>query len=638
MKTTNSFRAFLVLVTAAIACCWMSWYGASSFAEEARTWSDKSGKFKIKATFKSLENGTVVLEQEDGSELEIELKKLSAADQEYANQAAEGDNPFKKKSDDPFKPKAKKKKPPAEDADEPDVGESQSITVDWTSAESIVLGATTEWKVTVAAPSDAFAAKPKAAALPNKSNFFEGIKGLAISRAAKKAAVGFIVGGPKPEGSRVVLCDLATGKSTPPATGDGQMAPLALHDDGKQILMRREEIGYGNQDRLEVWLLKGKKTVKTLEWTPYDSDQGAPRDVMWAEFLDPDHLATSSRGGKVAIWKYPEIELECTFSTADGAVPSLSPDRSIIAYCTGDQMGLFDVAKREVVAQQPIPEKLQWPFLAFSPSGKRLGCIAFDKVVVWDVASGKLERTIPCPGLLIHGAIDYPSDGFILANNQFLIDVENQLKLWTYTGHEQVRSAGGWTFFGVTNGEQSPGALVPVQLPQPAASDLLKKALTDPNLFVFKAGTTVKLDTSGIPDPAQRDSVQQALTKRLQELGCQTGPAGTIDLLASVEGPKDRDVSYFGSGDYKTKEYLTRVRFMYQGQPVWETAGTNVPFIISLKEGENVEGYLRAHEKPEYGFFDSVQLPKFLQKPAAGQQAGNSLTLGQSQVTTSGLK
>jgi len=94
----------------------------------------------------------------------------------------------------------------------------------------------------------------------------------------------------------------------------------------------------------------------------------------------------------------------------------------------------------------------------------------------------------------------------------------------------------------------------------------------------------------------------------------------------------------FGGGDYHVKEYIARLKFVYQGQTAWERSGTNVPGVMTLQKGENVSDKLRACEKPEYGFFDHVLLPKFLQKPTAGKGPGGSLTLGQSPVTTAGLR
>jgi hypothetical protein len=622
----------------------------SALAEDVRTWTDITGKHKMKASFVSLDNERVTLEKPDGGTIEIELKKLSKADQKYVAEAikAADDNPFKSDEPSPFESKPKKKTKssasPADDdsrSEDAAAGEPRTLKVDFSSAEQVNLATTESWKVPVATDGEGFGSKPKTVELPKKSNFFDGIKGVAVNKVAGKAAVGFALADPKPLGTtRVVLCDLANGKATAPAIASTLMAPLAVHDDGKQVVMRREEFGFGNQDRLEVWTLRGSRAERRIIWTPYGDDNWGPnRDVLWGEFLDSSHFATSSRGGKVVIWSFPDLEPLTTFSLVDGAVPGLSPDRKRIAYCTGKEIGIYDVVRGEVIAQQPTPQPLQWPSVAFSPSGKRLACTAADKLLVWDTATGKLERTIPCTGIHVQGSVQFPDDNFVLVSGKFLFDVENQLKLWSYEGAEQTATAAGWTFFAVTDGDQKPGALVAVQVPQPAAKSLLNKALTQPDLFVLRSGTTVRLNLNGIPDAVQRETVRKALTDRLQTIGCTAGDNGTIELIASMEGPKDRDVRYmFGGGDYKMKEYIGRLKFAYQGQTAWETMSSNVPGVVSLKKGENVGDKLREFEKPNYAFFDKVEFPKFLQKPAQGQGAGASLTLGQSRVTTSGLQ
>jgi len=613
--------------------------------DDYRSWSDSSGKNKIKAKFIKLEENVVTLEKEDGDEVEIELKKLSAADQKIvANLMKEGeDSPFKSKGDDPFKSKSKAKKSSSSKNADDEPEESRTVKVDLSSAEQISLGTPGEpWSVEVATTESRPATtKSKSIPLPPKTNFFEGLKGLAFSRGAdtKFAVVGFLLDKHGEGGmSRIAICDLKTGKCGSPAAGVGKMVPIAIHDDGRQVVMRREEFGFGNLDRLEVWAPKGKKVVKSVTWIPYDADKGGARDVLWAEFVNSETLATSSREGKFVLWKFPEIEPICQFDTVNGAVPALSPDRKRVAFSNGTDVGLFDIEKQEVIALQPTPTKLQWPYMAFSPSGARLACLAFDKVLVWNLATGELERTIPCTGLHVHGSIEFPDEDFVLAGNKYVIDLENQLKLWTYEGAEQVRSVDGTTYFAVTDGEKKPGALVPVQIPHPAARTILKKALTDPELFVLRAGTTVRIDVNSIPDATQRDRVMKGLTKQLEAIDCKAGPNGTIDLIASVEGPKDTEVNFIAAGTYKFKEYISRVKFLYKNQPAWESAQSNTPGFVQLKKGENMDGHLREREKPGYEFFEHVQLPKFLQKPNAGQGPGHSLTIGQSKVSVAGIR
>jgi hypothetical protein len=318
-------------------------------------------------------------------------------------------------------------------------------------------------------------------------------------------------------------------------------------------------------------------------------------------------------------------------------MPALSPDRKLIAYCTGGQVGLFDVDKREVVAQQATGESLHFPCLAFSPSGKQLGCVAFDKVLMWDVATGKLEREFKCPGIVINGKIDFPAENFMLVGNDYLIDLPNQLKLWKYDGYKQARTVGGTTFFTVVTGKQR--ALVNTPLPHAEARDLLQKATEQPDLFVLRPGVTVKLNLSGVSDAAARERVRKGLTERLAAIKCQAGDSGAIELVASVEGPKQREIRFRHAGTFQMQEYRSRVKFVYQGQPVWETSATNVPgFMIHLEEGENVATYLRKREKPGYAFFERVELPRFLQKPTKGQGPSRGQTLGQSTITVSGIR
>ena len=123
-----------------------------------------------------------------------------------------------------------------------------------------------------------------------------------------------------------------------------------------------------------------------------------------------------------------------------------------------------------------------------------------------------MKKDFALPGINIHGAIDFPDEDFILGDNQYLIELENQLKLWHYWGGEQIRTVQGTTFFrhprrrpfGPRSGDEDP---------HPAAISLLKKALQQPDLFVFHKGTPVKLDVSGISDPTEQNKAKEFLTR-----------------------------------------------------------------------------------------------------------------------------
>ena len=183
-----------------------------------------------------------------------------------------------------------------------------------------------EWKITPPASSGAmFTTPPKAITTIPRFDFFDAFTSLVVNTAAKKAAVGRMQKGPGSNKaiSRAVLWDLQSGKAISPTGLPGEMLPLALADDGQQVLMRRNEFFF--KDRLEVWVPQGGKFAKTLEWTPYDDAKDAARNVRWAEFIDASTLATANNTGKVVLWSFPDVNPLCTFETGNNCVPASVP-------------------------------------------------------------------------------------------------------------------------------------------------------------------------------------------------------------------------------------------------------------------------------------------------------------------------
>ena len=603
---------------------------STAWADEYRTWTDSTGKHKVRAKLESVEDGKATLVRENGAKVKIALEKLSEADRDFVAKQ-DSESPFEKADDQSAERTGETGETPS--------GSPRTVKVDWSESQAVLLETPdAQWHATApAVPASEYRAK--SVPLPPKKDFFEGLAGMAVSRVAKTAVVGYALDRMGTKTVRLLVCDLQSGRVTASATTTGEnMAPLALHDDGRQILMCRNEFGFGKMNRLEIWTIKGKNVVRSLIWSPYDGDWGPSQDVLWAEFIDAKKLATCSRGGKMAIWNLATGQPICHIQASDTSIPSLSPDRKTIAIASNDAVGLFDIEKKEVIASQKTPRTLQWPAVAFSPSGRKIGCIANDRILLWDTVSGKLEKDFALPGIPIHGAIDFPDEEFLLANNQFLIELKNQLKFWHYGGAERIRTVCGTTLLAIPGDDRS-GLLLATKLPHPAARVLLKQALEQPDLFVFHKGTPVKLDVSGIPDPAQRAKATESLTKKLKDLNCPIDSTGQVDIVALVEGPKPRQISYMHSGTYQVQEYFTRLKMVYQGQTIWETSHTNIPGVISLKPGENIEGVLReASSKPTYALYDTVVLPEFLQKPSGNKFPGAGQTLGTSELTPQGLR
>lgn len=628
MPSTLKQRGFATLALSLFFVCFCT---SLVTAQEQRTWTDKTGKYKIDGKLKAIVDGKAVLVKSNGSEVKIDVKKLSDADQKYieAHPPADGDNPFEPAGDS------------KSEGDKPETA-AKTAKVDWSDVQAIALAPSgEEWKfkTPIAGPAKE-PLKNKAIPLPAKSNFFEKVTGMAVNYDATRALVVYGLDDPKPEGTtRLVLCDLATGKTLLKSTTKGKLAPVALNDKGTQALMQRAEFGPGNADRLEIWNLGRQGIEKALVWYPNDDAMRGDRDVKWGAYLGDDRFLLLGANGRLALWKANSAEPIYSLQIDGGSGPAISPDRKLLAFSTGKQVGVLDLEKSEVVAMQGTPHT-PWPQLCFNPDGTLLACLSHGKLLVWNFADGMLYRDIPLTGIHVGGGMVWPHPQFMLLGKSQLFDVENQVKMWTYTGGDAVEIVGlGQCAFVVNAGTDKPGALVVGPVPTPAFEKTLAAAKKQPDFFVLKPGTTVKLVLESLQDAQEREKVRAALTAKLKERGCEVGPNGTIDLVATGEPGEETEVRYHGFGlgfspfkTHKVREYISKLSFIYQGKLTWQTQGSSVPGFIQLKEGETIDQVLRRSERPNYAVFQNVELPKMLMKPTGADG------LGSSQVTVSGVQ
>ncbi|MFO1040881.1 MAG: SHD1 domain-containing protein [Planctomycetaceae bacterium] len=657
MFSMNVARWFLTVFVFSIATSLAS----TSYAADLRTWTDLTGKVKVQAKFVSNENGKITLQKADGAELEIDLKKLSLSDQKFIADLEKNapENPFKSKEDSPFKTKPKETTTkPSTTTTKPSTttkpttttkpkettrpGGSNKLTITRNDGKVVAVTQPDKaWKFDVTAESP-LRLKGAVIPTPKKADFFEGAKGLVASPNGKYAMIGYSLQKPGSQSatSRLVVCDLESGKMSGEGVEEGKFAPLAIHNDGSQVLMKRDDFGFGNQDRVEIWNVGADDSSKGKSWIPYSATTGGNRDVAWGSFLGDDRVATVSGGGKLIVWDLDDLKAIYSMDMMGGSKPAISPDQKWLAFTTGKEVGILDLAAGEVVAMVTTPQ-VQFPALAFSPGQKRLGLAAFDRLFVWDFSNGELYREIPYQGIHVGGNLTWPSDDHVLLGNRYLIDLENQVKLWDYQGAEFAQQFGGVTWFVMSDGEK-PGALVGAQLPAASVKDALAKAMSAPDFFVLKPGTIVKVDVSGV-DAAGKDFVEKALIARLKEAGFDAGPSGSIDLIAQTEVGQQRQISYrtfgrLGTETYNVRDYYSRVKFVYQGKDVWQTQVGSVPGFVRLEDGETMEQFLRKSEKFNFDWFGKLDMPKLLQKP--NQAVGNSpvATVGVTKLSTSGVR
>jgi hypothetical protein len=602
--------------------------GHALAAEEMRDWLDSSGRHRIRGKLQAFEFGKVTLEQANGKVMEIEISKLSTRDQQYVVQHAMGlkkaaeDSPFKEKTE---KPEAA---PAAEDADQ-----VKSVSPDWSAAAQVpVMPEQAGWKFKTPIAGPEAAERPAGAiVLPPRENFFEGCSAVVANYSGQRVLVGLLwdFSRPQPQ-TRLVLCDLVRHRSLV-AAATAKAIPLALGDNGGQVLMSVEK---DNKKHLELWGLAPRGITRLWRMASADNDA----DVKWAAFLDGGRFAVLLGSGKLGVLKTAAAEPVFCLSLAANSTPALSPDRKYLAFAESNRIGVLDLAAGKVLAVENTP-KLAFPRLCFSPDGSRLACVDFGKVRVWNFADGATSAEFSLAALQVHVTdVVWPQERYLLFNMQKLIDLEAQVAVWSYEGAEKAAWADGVGAFVVSeHGNKPVSALVTARVPPAGLTAQIAKAMESPDFYVLKAGMTVTLNLSGVADAEEREKASAALTRKLEANGMKVGPGGSIELVAATEAGKEQKISYRGFGvspwqQYTVREYLTTLKFVHQGQTAWQTGSSSIPHMIQLKEGETIDQVLRRSEKPTYGLFEKVELPKLLAKPS------ESRGLGMTRLTVNGAE
>ncbi|MBI1346717.1 hypothetical protein GC163_10565 [bacterium] len=646
MRQSFSSMLSLVVVSTLI-------FATETSAADLRTWSDASGKFKLKAELVSVDDGSVTLKGEDGKEFEIPLTKLSAADKKFL-ESLDSQNPFAAKSDNPFQKKAMSK-----DDDEPTAGGPAQIDppVNWQDAQEIApTPPQGDWSYKVEPITGPLADVKsfKAVAISQPDNK-AGFKKAALNPVAKKFALSFFSEGQRGSGTGtnyVTLVDWDKGRAASPGKMEGEPYAIAdLHNDGQRALMIRDVWGHNNNDRLEVWKIAGSRTSKLLSFVPYPESNGKNHDIGWARFLGDDRCITKV-GGQIVVWQLDPLQPLMRFACDGYCHPALSPDHRYVAFAQDTYVAIIDLQEEQCVAALPIPGtgRATHPQLAFSPNGTKLGLLNWEWLYTWDLNTGNVLNELYTGNEGHNAGLLFTSNDHVMIGNQNVIDLPNNIKLWQYpppfATWNHPLALDEWTFFPIAPGHGKPGIVVAARLPHPAALTKLEQMKDDPNLFAVKPGSAVKIDVQGVGDASKRTEIQKSLTEKLTANGCTVSDRAPLSLVATVTPGKSEKLRFFGSFDeYDFPATLSKLTFLLNGQTIWERVGSNVPGIVTRQNGESMSDALkRLQAIPNYNIYLSQQLPKFLMKPQA-TPANNSPGaktsaeyLGSTQVSTAGIR
>lgn len=625
-----------------------------------REWADATGKYKIEAKFIKYDGTNITLERKDGRQVTLALAKLSKADQDFVKAARSApssdsagyqvndkidakwgsswwaakiieikDGKYKIKYDSdsseewlPLEKIRKRDAPRGSDSKPATAPDVPMVKADWGSVNRLALGRnprTSEFEPD-AASSYSAVFDPITLRGPNGS-FWENPTSLSVNAELGMAVVSHKYAPPgKSTTTRIEFCDLKGGRSLQGPTIAEGMHVFGLSPDGKQLLTRLTKFGFGESSRLDLWDVNGAEVARTKSWVPYESVTKTERDVSWCEWVDSEHLLSLNNGGTLVCWNASSATAVYELATGRGKFrPGLSANRRHVSVVMETGVEILEAATGTLLHRIATDTSSSNAALAFSPNGSSVALLASGRLRAWSLVPVAELCDVAVAGAVSVDRLDWVSDDFVLANQQWLLNPKNKALVWNYgtppaNAYTCDNTAG---FFWYVPNQDKREALVPVKIPHDAAL-AYSKTLSTPK-FVVEPGMTIGLQVDVKTSPENVEKIKRALSARLNEAGFKTSTSGSVTLVAKSQDGKEKTVSYmgFGGGDkVKYKEQICWLELLVGGKSVWKRQTVvTAPGLLQRKDGESIDDAVHRQVQPQVSFYTGQWVPSLVQEP-----------------------
>lgn len=362
---------------------------------------------------------------------------------------------------------------------------------------------------------------------------------------------------------------------------DEKWQPVAdLSLSGKRYAIRTPS----NAERIDVF--DAETGAHLCGYRPY---QSAASKVRWLGFTDDDRLLTLSEAGQLALWEVPACKAvyECQATYTGGL--ALSLDRAwLAAEVPGQGLVLLDTAVGEPLGRLPLSGQGKQPTaLAFHPNNRELAAVLHDAdaatVACWDLESGEARLRFSAQGLRDSDSLHYCSQDYLCHGGTALIDLRNQIHLWTYihphgsTHLNHSPDGRHWYVFGDTF-KNTPANLGGLDLPEAKAGQLSMGLGTNQVQRLLAPGMPIQLTVNA--GGADRQMLTADLTRSLKQAGFLVGQSRLVlhvDGSQSDSGDQMRLDRFGGIGrgmESKTvniPQVVATMQLTLDGQELWST-------------------------------------------------------------------
>lgn len=244
--------------------------------------------------------------------------------------------------------------------------------------------------------------------------------------------------------------DIHNGSKSQPMPIPNVYKLLDVSPSGGAALIGFEEGShYGDRGYSRIDLVNFRPNKHIAGWRPHAVETEGSREegqVAWATFLDDDRVVTVNKAGKLTLWQMPDCKAIYQFEQF-GQPLAVSPSRKYFAGVHEGGFRIFDASTGKCVGDLESPKTgINALRAAFHPEGKYLVAIIetnMDRLLVrWDMTSGKLTQEFPVKSELLYSlgrswfgkqaGIEWRGDRYLMLDEQYLIDLENEAVVWRY--------------------------------------------------------------------------------------------------------------------------------------------------------------------------------------------------------------
>ncbi|MEX2176383.1 MAG: SHD1 domain-containing protein [Pirellulaceae bacterium] len=641
-------------------------YEAGAIAR-GRTWSDASGKFRIKAALLAIhDDETITLRKTDQTELKIAVAKLSSADQQFLKQLqAQGgvavmkgpdllavetfeENPFGSAAAG-FGGEAEQRVAIVPDPIPAYLKLKQGGAVfpldqrDDTASAVLPLGGPEGWVLAAVESGHRFEEETPVR-LTWISLTFQKVENRQLLPA------GEVVLDYHPPTRRLLTRSVEASSNPFP---DHKLPPEILEKMARRGINKHlAKIGLG-QTILTLWEVapRDKRAKPLVRWRGGDAEKSRQ---AWARLIDGNIVLERRQEEEYIAWdttaKQAKYKLTQEAFSARPAVLSggrkylfMPEDKGIrvIDAATGGTLNWLPLASRPVA-------------LGASDDGRRLAVLAENDLLVWDLTAPEAApNRLEGQALRLQAqSLAWIGDDWLVADrgnsSLVLYSLKSKLPVWNYqfdsnaiqgdAGQRLRQIVDGHLVYAsrVKVGRDEHVAVGAAALPGPGVEEAAA-GLTYDSLLIVKPGTPIRLQVSTGADDAR---VRAALEAKIKANGWVLNDSAELVMTASMGRSETQSVTYTsgGFGRRETTQTVTvtphysSLQIKAGNRMIW-TSGTStgVPNRLRLKDGETAQSEVDKLQNPNPTFFERVEIPAKIIDPEKTAGAGTT------EVTNRGL-